>query len=552
MDHAAAGDYRMVWETNRHQLLVVLAQAYRFSGDKRYLVELLKLIRGWLRDNPLLRGINWTSALEAAFRALSWIWIYHLVGAEMHPAPRGRFLTELYRHGYFIERNLSIYFSPNTHLLGEAVVLHALGVFFPEWPRSVTWREIGRRLVEEQIRTQVHSDGSHFEHSTSYHVYALDFFLFHAVLAGMSDGYRERVTRMAEYLLAVSGPGKALPRIGDDDGGRVFHPFGTRDHFGRATLCTCGILLDRPDWICDEDEVYRQAAWWLGPDALGRGKRNGTPVWRSRRFMDAGVIVLSRADLHLVMDYGELGSGSGGHSHCDTLSLIASKRGEAVLIDPGTYTYAIPKWRDRFRGSAMHNTIRVDGRDQGVLGGAFGWREKPQSETTKCAFNGKRDFIIAECRYGGFTHRRRVLLVDADLLFVLDEIEGPGGTHWIEQFWHAGQEVHPETAGSYGIGSLCWLVLPAESTAELSEGELYGWNSPLYGSKAPAPVLCVHRTTTLPAYFATVFDFQGNRADAALQSAVTGDRWILRYGVEIEVGTGRDGGLVVRPEREVS
>ena len=38
------------------------------------------------------------------------------------------FLSSLYQHGCYIERNLSTYFSPNTHLLGEAVVLHALTV----------------------------------------------------------------------------------------------------------------------------------------------------------------------------------------------------------------------------------------------------------------------------------------------------------------------------------------------------------------------------------------------------------------------------------------
>jgi len=37
-------------------------------------------------------------------------------------------LTELYRHGCFLERNLSPYISPKAHLLGEAVALHALGV----------------------------------------------------------------------------------------------------------------------------------------------------------------------------------------------------------------------------------------------------------------------------------------------------------------------------------------------------------------------------------------------------------------------------------------
>jgi hypothetical protein len=46
------------------------------------------------------------------------------------PLRRG-LLTELYRHGCFLERNLVPYISPKAHLLGEAVALHALGVLIP-------------------------------------------------------------------------------------------------------------------------------------------------------------------------------------------------------------------------------------------------------------------------------------------------------------------------------------------------------------------------------------------------------------------------------------
>ena len=45
----------------------------------------LRPAANWLDANPFLRGINWASALEVAFRALSWTWSVHLAGAEMPP-----------------------------------------------------------------------------------------------------------------------------------------------------------------------------------------------------------------------------------------------------------------------------------------------------------------------------------------------------------------------------------------------------------------------------------------------------------------------------------
>src|SRR5207248_733894 len=138
---------------------------------------------------------------------------------------RRRFLAGLYRHGVYLEQNLSVYFSPNTHLLGEAVALHALGILFPVFPRARKWTQTGDEIVREQMEFQVRQDGSHFEQSSYYHLYALDMFMFHYVLSGGSPAFSERLLAMAKYLCALMGPSGRLPGIGDDDGGRFFHPY---------------------------------------------------------------------------------------------------------------------------------------------------------------------------------------------------------------------------------------------------------------------------------------------------------------------------------------
>ena len=53
-----------------------------------------------------------------------------------------------------------MYFSPNTHLLGEAVALHALGILLPGFPRAREWEQAGSRIVREQMDFQVRPDGS--------------------------------------------------------------------------------------------------------------------------------------------------------------------------------------------------------------------------------------------------------------------------------------------------------------------------------------------------------------------------------------------------------
>ena len=187
LDVSAAGDHKTIWELNRHQHLVLLAQHALFDpAPEPILEEIWSQLSGWIEQNPVQKGINWTSALEVGFRALSWLWIFHFVGDHIPAALRMRFLEVLYQHGCHLAVNLSFYFSPNTHLLGEALALQALGTLIPQFPGAEQWEVTGRTTLTAELRKQVQSDGSYFEQSSYYHVYALDMLLFHGILTKSS------------------------------------------------------------------------------------------------------------------------------------------------------------------------------------------------------------------------------------------------------------------------------------------------------------------------------------------------------------------------------
>ena len=171
LDFDQVGDHKIIWELNRHQHLVTLAQA-------GFRDEILAQWTHWQSENPYPIGINWASALEVAFRALSWLWVRHLIG-DFHPD----LIPALHLHGWYIERFLSTYFSPNTHLLGEGVALFSIGTMCPQIAEARRWLTRGWEIVLEQAETQVRPDGFHFEQSVYYHIYALDFFQFARNLA---------------------------------------------------------------------------------------------------------------------------------------------------------------------------------------------------------------------------------------------------------------------------------------------------------------------------------------------------------------------------------
>jgi hypothetical protein len=494
--------------------MVLLAQMHLLTGRPDCLAGLLRDWESWVADNPYQCGINWASALEVAFRVLSWTWVYHLAGSRFPADVRRRFLGEIYRHGLHLEFNLSVYFSPNTHLLGEAVVLHALGTLFPGFPRAARWRECGGRIVAGELSRQVDADGAHFERSSYYHLYALDFFLLHYVLAGKPKEFEAPLLRMAEYLRALLGPSGDLPLIGDDDGGRVFHPYGRRQSFARATLATCAVLFDKPEWLISREDIAEQAAWWLGAEALESNANAGGGRAKSRFFPAAGLVRMESPGFLLLADAGGFGPFQGGHSHSDALSVVAWHGSDEILVDSGTFTYvADPRLRNRFRGSAAHNTVRVDGADQAVPAGPFGWHGKPRVEAADWHSCPEWDYVDACCSHASgapIRHRRRILFLKPDLVFVIDDVEGDvSGAALIEQFWHPATRPDRVGANCFRIGPAVHLWIDPRVAVSAETGGEHGWRQASGASRPRAatrstPAMRPPRTSTASSKLFTV------------------------------------------------
>ena len=153
-----------------------------------------------------------------------------------------------------------------------------------------------------------------------------------------------------------------------------------------------------------------------------------------------------------------------------------------ILIDPATFTYVgEQKWRDWFRGTEAHNTIRVDGGDQATLAGPFRWTNHPEVTILSWKTNAQRDALEAECRYRGFTHRRSVEFQKPNTILIVDDIDGPPGEHEVEQLWHLGS-----------LDARARLLLPEGD--ELVES----WRSTVFGEKHSAPMVRVRRRCALP------------------------------------------------------
>jgi hypothetical protein len=439
LDFDQIGDHKIIWELSRHQHLVILAQAWQSTADDRFRAEILAQWTDWQRENPYPMGINWASALEVAFRALSWLWVRHFLGDF-----NDGLLPGLHLHGWYIERFLSTYFSPNTHLLGEGVALFSIGLLCPQIADAPRWQARGWEIVLKQAETQVRPDGFHFEQSVYYHIYALDFLRFARDLAARNAipipaPFEQTIEKMTEALSALSQSGRP-PNFGDDDGGRVIV---SPRHRVSASL----------------------------PRTVG------------------GIHIMTDAHSRLFIDAGPHGGLTGGHGHADALSIQLITAGRPILIDPGTFCYVCPE-RDRFRGTAAHNTLQVDGRDQAQPNGPFAWTGMP--ETTVDHWYMGETFDVFAGHHNGYdpvTHYRWVFGLKNKFWLVRDFVTG-AGRHRLDIHWHLRDE-HDIT------------ILPPAGHTWSRSVDPWDW-SPVYGRKEPAFVLQFSAETALPAEFAVL------------------------------------------------
>jgi hypothetical protein len=533
LDFDRVGDHKVIWELSRHQHLVTLAKAYRFTQSSVYTDELFAQWYAWQEQNPYPIGINWASSLEVAFRSLSWLWVWHLLEGSAVVPPK--FASDLRRalmqNGHHIERYLSTYFAPNTHLLGEAVALFFIGTLSPKSPAVQRWRDLGWRLILQEAKRQVQRDGMHFEQSTYYHVYALDFFLHARILADVNGiavppVLDDTIERMLDALRVLSAAGP-LPQFGDDDGGRVFDPGRNQRGHMLDPLAIGAVLFRRGDFKRAALNAREEMVWLFGAsgaktfDELPEGRQTIASV----ALEASGIYVMSSSGTtrqQLVIDAGRQGPGWAGHGHADALSLQLAVGGKAILIDPGTFTYVTSDGeRARFRETACHNTVQVDGVSQAEPAGPFKWTGLAHASVERWITGERFDlFAGSHSGYnrlaGPVVHRRCIFYLKSHFWLVRDVLEGLG-THQIGVSWSfAPGSLSISRNGAQFLGDDgATLTALFAGIDNFKHEVLQSWFSPRYGERQPSPLLRSSASMQSTMECATVF-VPGHQENARL------------------------------------
>lgn len=509
LDPKKVGDHKVTWELNRHQWLVTLGRAYQATGEDRFARAIAEHLERWMDRNPPGVGVNWASSLEVAFRAIAWIWALHLFrdSPRLTPDLFFRILRHLVAHGRHVRAYLSTWFSPNTHLTGEALGLVYLGALLPRLPEADDWLETGLGVLTSELDRQVHDDGVYFEHATWYHRYTVDIYLHLLILSrrhgpGVEQLIEDPLERMLEHLKWLIRPDGSAPRVGDDDGGRLLFLDTRSPADVRSSLATGAALYGREDWAHVAGPPTPETLWLLGREGLEAydALEPRPPGESARGFPDGGFYVArdgwSPTSSHLLIRCGSPDVLT-GHAHADTLSFDLTVDGVPLLLDPGTGSYADRELRNRLRGTGAHNALTLGGEPSAVPDEApFAWQQPPRGQTE--SWHAAERFVHFRGRDEGFRRRnlagdhvRSFLCIADDYWVMRDRVEGTPDLPPTLHFQFApGTRLRRnggrlEALRTTRSGTEAGLIIDAFGTASVDTVE--GVTAPLYGDVRSAP-----------------------------------------------------------------
>ena len=498
-------DVKYPWELARCQHWPLLGQAFVLTGDPRFAREIANELDDFVEANPIGIGINFTCTMDVAIRAVNWAIALQLVrrSPDLDAAFWSRAYRALYDTGVFTRNNLeNTYEVTSNHFLSNVVGLWFLGTVFEGLPAGREWLAFARESLEREILVQVLPDGADYESSVPYHRLVAELFLASLRLGDLrgtplSDHYRSRVRDMVGFLATVTRPDGLMPQFGDADDGRlhVFSGYGTvspqdaRHLFGPA-----GAMFNEPEWTRLAGDAGRWETEWWGFES--RMPLPGVARLSSRLFPDAGLAVMRAGESHyLLASNGIVGTkGFGNHKHNDLLSFEYHHSDVPLIVDPGSYVYTSDfAARNRFRSTASHNTLQIDGQEQNDLKPEWIFRLFETSHAEHVGFVETSECIEYTGRHHGYerfdppvTHERTFRLSVRDgSVTIVDRLEGRGD-HDMRWHFHLSPGVDAQALDAstvrLTVGGREWRLRVPRGLAVRISGAEY---SPSYGVIQP-------------------------------------------------------------------
>ena len=540
------GDIKLVWEASRFTFVYPLIRTYVSTGDERYAQIFWELVEHWAHYNSPNLGPNWMSGQELAFRLMAWC--FALYGFRNSPLSTPERIVNLVAmvavHAERIHRTLGYARSQkNNHSLSEATALLTVGFVFPELSKARSWEDVGRTILEDEVRRQIYDDGSYVQHSVYYHRVMLQVLLWALRITEihrrpLSPVLKERFRRATAFLDALTDERTGyVPNLGSNDGTLVLPLNDCEYNDFRPVVQACHYALNRRPrygpgpW--DEDVL-----WLFGPTAIQTATQltgevrteaqsasiSSAPTASSPEVFPVGGTYTfgnhAKRAFFRCVDYRDR------PAQADQLHLDLWWKGINLACDAGTFLYnGPPPWSNLLAQTFVHNTVTVNAEDQMSRVGPFLWANWARGRVRHRSHSPDRRLEFVEGEHDGYramnvVHRRAVLALRCEGWVIVDDVLGPDSQgarlHWLLadtpfDYDASVGEVRLRVGGDRLLARV-WASCPGNMS--LVRGgvllcgtdpmaEVRGWSSKTYAEKEAALSLALDLRGRLPIRFIT-------------------------------------------------
>jgi hypothetical protein len=488
-------DIKRTWEMGRFTWATLLARAYHATGHDKYAAAFWHYTERFLAANPPNQGPHWASAQEVALRLMALGFCYTVIATAKSSTQRRKDMlaAAVAAHARRIPPTLGYARAQdNNHLLSEALGLSTAVALLPDHEEAERWAALGKRYYTRAVQRQVNKQGAYSQHSANYQRLMLQLALWARLLgrrleAPLADAVNERAAAATQWLRKLVDPDSGrTANLGPNDGAYIL-PLTVQPFADYRPVLQAASRAFRAGYTFAPGAWDEMSLWF---DLEDKGQANSDKGQHPVRLRGANSWAYLRA-AHFENRPG----------HADQLHLDLCWRGHNLARDAGSYRYnAPPPWDNALAGTAVHNTVTINGRDQMTRAGRFLWLDWAQAHVLEVG--AKRASAEHDgYRRLGLIHRRSVA-VDGDQWTVRDEVLGREQTvtarlHWLLPDWPWALEggrlqlTSPEgetiALSIKAAGAQNTLVRAGERLAgELDFPPILGWYSPTYDLKEPA------------------------------------------------------------------
>lgn len=425
-----------VW-MNHHPWTTALVNAWRETGNDKYVKHLCRLFNSWYETSPPTFERTWAQwrTLEVGGRP-GQRWGVVLLALAEHPVFQRECLMNMARSALDHGKYLSMYaYRGGNWLQVESSGLACVALLFPEFKLSPLFYETAMNRLAWVNATAFLPDGFQSECSPGYHYFPLRGIASAMRLANYRNApvpksLRNQYEAGVEVLQYISFPDQTLPMLSD------WNP-----HRSSSTevLATGAEVFDRDDF-----------RWFATA-----GRDGKPPAQPSHDFTHAGYCVMRDGwgpeGQMLIFDAGYFGA---GHQHEDKLNFVFYAGGRELIGDPGIYSYKRDEFEPYWRGSWSHNTIVIDDLSQHralgpaekmpdpdrrfVVGDGFdfasGWYRRAYSPRNKALWGGGAA-NDADRAVRNVQHQRCIFYLKGRYAVICDRVLGEG-KHQVDILFH--------------------------------------------------------------------------------------------------------------------